>query len=132
MLDADVRKAFNYSPLDGALTWRTSRGWAKAGQPVAVRGAKGRVCLQGRRLQPARVGFFLARGYWPKRLYFKDGDPTNWALANLSESPPAESPAQISVTIEGDAVRSIWHGIDCGEYRTEREALAVAIQLCEG
>ena len=80
MLDCD--------PEAGVLTWRRSvQGVSVGTRAGSIERSNGHryINLDGQSYLASRLVWFHVNGVWPQRLRFKDGNPENCAIANLSE-----------------------------------------------
>lgn len=81
-----LRELLNYDTATGLLTWRVSRGKAKAGSVVSTRDVRGYLVLgvDGKRYYAHRVAWALMSGDWPAEVIDHiDGDKANNRAANL-------------------------------------------------
>lgn len=88
-----VLELVNYDAETGALTWRRSKGAAKAGSPVGGRHrvkGYGEACIDGTYVQTHRLIWFIAYGVWPDgEIDHMNGIPDDNRLANLRDVPVA-------------------------------------------
>lgn len=83
-----LRDVLSYDALTGALTWKVSRGKAKAGDQVTTVDARGYIVLglDGVRLYAHRVALALHVGEWPTGVVDHiDGNKGNNAASNLRD-----------------------------------------------
>jgi len=86
-----VRELCAYNPSTGALTWRVSKGAAKAGSPVGgthrVKGY-GEACIDGNYVQTHRLIWFYIYGEWPKgEIDHRNGIADDNSQSNLRDVP---------------------------------------------
>ena len=67
---SDLNDLLTYDPISGVLTWKISRGRAKAGAVVGTLDSDGYLIFQakGLNLKVHRVAFLLMTGKWPEGL----------------------------------------------------------------
>ena len=67
---SDLNALLAYDPISGILTWKVSRGRAKAGSVVGTLDSDGYLIFQakGANLKVHRVAFLLMTGKWPEGL----------------------------------------------------------------
>lgn len=90
----EVDRMLSYDPATGALTWKVSRGNAKASSVAGTDDGQGylRVRVQGKKYFAHRLAWLLHTGAWPsQQLDHIDGSRTNNRISNLRECSNAEN-----------------------------------------
>lgn len=85
MITDIIPRVLIYNPKTGALIWRDT------GLPATTRGQHGHyVYVNGQTYYAARVAWLLAKGKWPRRITFLNGDKFDMRMHNMRELTPAE------------------------------------------
>lgn len=91
-----ARQLLSYDPQSGRLSWRLTRGRAKAGSTAGtVTTINGRayrqVCIKGEKCYAPQLAVLLMTGKWPDGIVtFRDGVSLNIAWSNLTVSSHAD------------------------------------------
>ncbi len=89
-----ARELLHYDPETGVLTWRITRGTARAGSVAGYLSAKGylQVGIDGRLHYGHRLAWLLAYGAWPEHLVdHVNNDRADNRLRNLRAATNAEN-----------------------------------------
>lgn len=85
MLKQTIIDDLKYNPKTGALSWRDT------GLPATTRGKHGHyVYVCGQVYYAARVAWLIAKGDWPTRIKFLNGDKFDMRMDNMRELTPAD------------------------------------------